>query len=78
MKLEYTNENHEDEVISENHEIEIPETTTQTDMRRSERMKRAPDYYGERVNVTNGQSKEPTTLLQVLTKKNGLKPWKRI
>ena len=31
-------------------------------LRRSERAKRAPDFYGERANVSDSLAREPTTL----------------
>ncbi len=65
IDLEYITDHHEDEVIYDNHENEIPETTTHPVVRRSQRMKRAPNYYGERVNVINDQVKEPTTMEEV-------------
>lgn len=70
VELEYTTDHHEDEVTSESHgsedhDIDAREATSQQVVRRSERIKRAPDYFGERVNVINDRPSEPATLKEV-------------
>lgn len=67
----YTTDYH---ATCENHKNDMPETAAEPVLRRSQRVKRAPDFYGVRVNVANSQLKEPTTLEKALMKKNGSLP----
>ena len=60
VKLEFNTDDFSDDHLE--NEVATLEATMQPVLRRSERAKRAPDFYGERANVSDSQAREPTTL----------------
>ena len=66
VELEFATDHHEDEVICDDRERDTTEVSTESIIRRSQRVRRAPDFYGARVNVANSQLMEPTSLKEAL------------
>ena len=66
MELEFATDHHEDEVICDDRERDTTEVSTESIIRRSQRVRRAPDFYGARVNVANSQLMELTSLKEAL------------
>ena len=64
VKLEFNTDDFSDDHLE--NEVATSEVTVQPVLRRSERVKRAPDFYGERANVSDSRAREPTTLEEAL------------
>ena len=64
VKLEFNTDDFSDDHLE--NEVATSEATVQPVLRRSERAKRAPDFYGERANVSDSRAREPTTLEEAL------------
>ena len=60
VKLEFNTDDFSDDHLE--NKVATSEATVQPVLRCSERAKRAPDFYGERANVSDSRTREPTTL----------------
>ena len=60
VKLEFNTDDFSNDHLE--NEVATSEATVQPVLRRSERAKRAPDFYGERANVSDSQARESTIL----------------
>ena len=61
VKLEII-DHHVDQVICDDRKSDAPKTSAEPILRRSQREKRAPDFYGNRANVANSQLIEPNSV----------------
>ena len=52
--------------VCDDRERDTTKVSTESIIRRSQRVRRAPDFYGARVNVANSQLMEPTSLKEAL------------
>ena len=63
VELEYATDH---EIICDNQDSDMSEAIVEPVARCSQRVRQPPDFYGVRVNVTNAQLEEPTTLEEAI------------